>query len=235
MRVGAFLRRVASASASPTSTQPPPSATASHGRLPDDALSVRLVAIASGGYKLLPPRDRFGVLVVVAEDLRPFAADLQEAAVRLLGATDNLEGGAAGGTPAQASVSWERLRYADRAASISLSPFYTTLLTRLVAAPGGLAFLINLRAGIISTPRDAPTPPPRPFFTEVTAALRMWLSAGSLSLTAVTPSSPATLLQRLASVSSASSPQPVRAGTEGLYARLQNTRICANALMHAGM
>lgn len=155
--------------------------------------------------------------------------------MRLLSATDNLEGRAAGVTPAQASVRRERLRYADRAARIALSPFYTTLLTRLVAAPGGLAFLINLRAGIISTSRDAPTPPPRTFLTEVTAALRMWLSVGGLSLAAETPSSPATLLQRLATVSSASSPQPVRAGMESLCARLQNPRIRAYALMHAGM
>ncbi|OSX76194.1 hypothetical protein BU14_0203s0005 [Porphyra umbilicalis] len=260
-RVRALLRRVAAASASPTSTQPPLAATASRGRLPDDALSARLVGDIIGGYKLLPAGDRLGVLAVVAEDLRPVAADVRAAAGRLVAAMDAAEGagagvaaasastgggggdggdGGGGGasptvSPSEASVLRERVRNAERAARIALSPSYTTLLTRLVSAPGGLAFLINLRADILSAPREALTPPLRAFCTEVTAALRMWLSAGSLSLSAVTPASPAALLQRLATVSAASSPQPVRSGMEGLYARLQHPRIRAYALMHAGM
>lgn len=251
----ALLRRVSAASSSPTSTQPPSSATASRGRIPDDALSARLVADVIAGYKLLPVEDRLRLLSVVAEDLRPVPVDVRRATTRLLGALDEAEragaiatgdDGSAGAaasasaphppvTAAQASILRERVRNAERAARIALSPSYTTLLTRLVSAPGGLAFLITLRADILSAPRDALTPPLRAFCTEVTAALRMWLSAGSLSLTAVTPASPAALIQRLAAVSAASSPQPVTSGMEGLYTRLQHPRIRAYALMHAGM
>lgn len=257
-RVRALLRRVSAASSSPTSTQPPSSATASRGRIPDDALSARLVADVIAGYKLLPVDDRLRLLSVVAEDLRPVPVDVRRATTRLLGALDEAERAGAIATgddgtaasaaaavaaaafhppvsAAQASILRERVRNAERAARIALSPSYTTLLTRLVSAPGGLAFLITLRADILSAPRDALTPPLRAFCTEVTAALRMWLSAGSLSLTAVTPASPAALIQRLAAVSAASSPQPVSSGMEGLYTRLQHPRIRAYALMHAGM